>query len=220
MPVVRPRAFTLVELLVVIGIIAVLIGILLPVLARARDAANAVVCGSNLRQLHIAITAYSQEGTRYFPFAGVYSATFPQPGQPVDPNQHFCLSWDDLINRQLGGNFTDDDKLAFFAPREVKVLICPSDAVPRAYTQPNFRRSYTMPRVANLHPASPGDVNFYGAGFTMQQGSAMSWPALAGTKMCIRPNEVRRPSDSFLLVEWAGAYNSAGTANDAAVDIA
>jgi prepilin-type processing-associated H-X9-DG protein len=77
-----------------------------------------------------------------------------------------------------------------------------------------------MPRVANLHPSSASDVTFYGTGFTVTTGDAMSWPALAGTKMCIRPNEVRRPSDSFMLVEWAGQYNSAGTANDAAVDIA
>jgi prepilin-type N-terminal cleavage/methylation domain-containing protein/prepilin-type processing-associated H-X9-DG protein len=62
---VRPHrarsAFTLVELLVVIGIIAVLVGMLLPSLTRARDASRRVACLSNLRQLQTAHAMYNQE---------------------------------------------------------------------------------------------------------------------------------------------------------------
>jgi len=64
---VRTAAFTLVELLVVIGIIALLIAILLPALASARRSAARVACASNLRQIGIATVAYSVDNKGYVP---------------------------------------------------------------------------------------------------------------------------------------------------------
>jgi prepilin-type N-terminal cleavage/methylation domain-containing protein len=61
----RRRAFTLVELLVVIAIIAVLIALLLPAVQAAREAARRSQCQSNLRQLGIALNTYAESHTSY-----------------------------------------------------------------------------------------------------------------------------------------------------------
>jgi prepilin-type N-terminal cleavage/methylation domain-containing protein/prepilin-type processing-associated H-X9-DG protein len=69
------RAFTLIELLVVIAIIAILAAILFPVFAKAREAARATSCKSNLRQIGTAHQMYAQDYDETF--SGAYS---PMPG--------------------------------------------------------------------------------------------------------------------------------------------
>jgi prepilin-type processing-associated H-X9-DG protein len=68
-------AFTLVEILVVIGIIAILISILLPALSGARQSANTSTCANNLRRLQIASMTYATDNENFFPPAHFFLFT-------------------------------------------------------------------------------------------------------------------------------------------------
>jgi len=76
----RRAGFTLVELLVVIGIIAVLIGILMPALIAARKAANTTQCGSNMRQIGNAMRMYLDQNKGKFPLWHANGGVWRDPG--------------------------------------------------------------------------------------------------------------------------------------------
>ncbi len=72
-------AFTLLELLVVIGIIGILAGLLLPVLAKAKEKARQTKCLSNFKQLGMAFHLYLEESRGFFPAPGSKTAYGPLP---------------------------------------------------------------------------------------------------------------------------------------------
>jgi prepilin-type N-terminal cleavage/methylation domain-containing protein/prepilin-type processing-associated H-X9-DG protein len=82
--------FTLTELLVVIGLIAVLISLLMPVLSRVRSAANAAACLSNLRQMNTAWIGYLTENRGRLPE--------PDNGTTLDPTVAYRVYWPAMLD--------------------------------------------------------------------------------------------------------------------------
>ena len=89
----KRKGFTLVELLVVIGIIAVLISILLPTLARARESANRVKCASNLRQIAMASIAYANENKGSLPPTRFDNGPVQSPGYDYLFTYSYTNTW-------------------------------------------------------------------------------------------------------------------------------
>ena len=97
----RDRAFTLVELLVVIGIIAVLVGILLPALSKARRAAQTASCLANLRTIGHGYFMYAGANKDFLPYAISPSYSL-RPSDPVGtPRVHWYEALSPFMGRKM-----------------------------------------------------------------------------------------------------------------------
>ena len=148
------RAFTLIELLVVISIIAMLIGILLPVLSSARATARMIACASQQRQMAVATTAYTIDNKYALPSAD-WSSIRAVDGTPDSIGGTGTDTWSyvlgngDYISVPTNGTITAD--AGFACPSYVAL----SNSVTRNWFQWMYS-SYSMPY--NARPSASGGI--------------------------------------------------------------
>jgi prepilin-type N-terminal cleavage/methylation domain-containing protein/prepilin-type processing-associated H-X9-DG protein len=169
----RQVAFTLVELLVVIAVIALLMGILIPALAKAKTMAMRMKCSSNLRQIHFAINSYLSSN----------NDTYPCADDPLAGGYWLWMGRGlrDFARPQLS---TDINK------NTPSVLLCPQDrSDPNKYQSTSY--AYSM---AFYH--SPQQID-------NMNSTADQWDnSLAKPAVPQRPGDVAHPSNKILLGEW------------------
>jgi prepilin-type processing-associated H-X9-DG protein len=171
-------AFTLVEILVVIGVIAILIGLLLPALNRAREQARVVKCASNIRQIYHAVVMYANEHRGKLPFAEAHPGLNP-------PDAAIWLQDLGLYDYERG---TLWPYLPGSAQVRQEFFSCPSDEEPRFVGR--------APLFKTADPAHPRNFSYNFTGF-MGGYRDPSGRIVRG----IRMNQIRKPSHKILILE-------------------
>jgi prepilin-type N-terminal cleavage/methylation domain-containing protein len=124
----RRRGFTLIELLVVVAIIALLISILLPSLAKAREMAKRAVCVSNLKQQGNGLSLYSADYEQYLPYCGEYTYYMKNPKRWVLAPRYQKANTLPTPNNDVDGEETGLGKLyGKYLGKDFDAYFCPSD---------------------------------------------------------------------------------------------
>jgi len=179
------RAFTLVELLVVISIISLLMAILLPALGKARASANRTYCMANLHQIGIAMRSYLDDNRDIFPICAAY------PWSITDPN---AAGYAPPITNVLG-------KIL----KEPKVFICKADTVKKYYLRTGNTsyqyNSFLAGITIRETPLAQSGVKEKDID-VMSDFDAIHPGVAQGTETYIQGGRVRKVFKNYLYADW------------------
>ncbi len=225
------RAFTLVELLVVITIIGILIGLLLPAVQSAREAARRMQCSNNLKQIGLALHLYESGNSTFPPGAYWYGTDYDRYRGSILGLLLPYLEQQSLFDQFDYTQRIDDQKFpdgTLIGSTIVSVYACPSDnnrglynnraihnyaasAGPTAHGNNSDNCSCSSAMSWNTYALAPyGNVNNFAGMFFRREGAKSVADCRDGLSNTIFFGEVRRDCSVHIRQGWVRSNNGNG----------